>query len=188
MELLIIPIWFQSITIISEHTPPSNLLAKFQSDTDAETIINDQEDSCKRTALARVTKCVAILLNTEAFLSVTTSSAGIIYMGPYGDLVQNLMFVLTSGIVSGLSHVLTKTRVENFSKEPTTTPKRTVHWRQNGPTGNYFSPVPSPDHPPKSEEGSLSLSQTRHRRQLRRKIVMRRSKDRKVSRPSMIIN
>lgn len=67
-------------------------------------------------------KCVPILLNAGAPVSVMINSAGRIYIAPHPNLMQNLMVLLPSGIIRALSHLLKTSCVADFSKKPTTLP------------------------------------------------------------------
>lgn len=100
--------------------PPSDPLALLQNDLDADTIVHDRQDNDTRTLLFRVVKCVAIPPNTQACVSVTTSSVVLGYMVPHSNPAQNRIFILASVIVDALPHVPTTILVTNLSKKPTT--------------------------------------------------------------------
>lgn len=91
-----------AVAIISQRRPPLELLIVTKSDPDADTNSEDQQDNCKRTQLFGVAKCVAILKNTGASVSVTTSIAELIYIARHSSSMQEQMVLLALGIVIAL--------------------------------------------------------------------------------------
>lgn len=65
----------------------------------------DSKDNKNRTSLFRVVKCVMIPRHTDASVSVTASSARLIYLGPHPDRIRNRLILPASRIVKALPHV-----------------------------------------------------------------------------------
>lgn len=122
VERRTVRIWPRPVAIFSESTPPSNPLAVSQTDSDAETSTDERQDNSERTPLFGVAKCVLILPNAEASVSVTTSSARLIHMAPHRDSMRNRMFLPASGIFHALPNMPIPIRITNFSKKLTTLP------------------------------------------------------------------
>lgn len=76
----IVPIQYRSVAIISEYTPPSDLLVVLQTESNIEIIAERRQDKKHGTLLFRGAKCVAIPPRSEVPGPVTPTSAGLIYM------------------------------------------------------------------------------------------------------------
>lgn len=118
------------VVIIRKYMLWSVPLPELQSSLDAENITNDQSDIREWKHRFRVTKCVVKLPHTENLVSFTTGIAGLIYMGPNLNSMQNSVDLPTSGTVNSLLHVQTMIADVERSKKPTKLPRgRTISVR-----------------------------------------------------------
>lgn len=120
MEHFIVPIQSHPVAGTLQHTAPSDLLVALQTDSHVNISMEDGQDKNDWTPLFQVAKCVTILPNTEAAISVTTRIARLIYMTPYWNSLGNWMVLRASGTVNGLPHVATTILLTNFRKPSNT--------------------------------------------------------------------
>lgn len=88
IERRIFPIRSHAVTTLPEYTPTLDLLPALESDSYLEINTKDQKTSSSRTPLFGITKCVAILLNTEAPVQVLTNYDGLVYMPLHTNLMR----------------------------------------------------------------------------------------------------
>lgn len=115
MERCIVPIQSRAVAMISEYTPPSDPLAAIQTDPYAKIDTENPLDIHNRKPLSRVAKCLAIMPNTEASVSVTNSMARSIHMAPHPNLMRNWMILVTTEMVSALLHVSRSIKLACFA-------------------------------------------------------------------------
>lgn len=123
MERRIVSVWSFIVAIISEYTPPTDLLAVLKNDSDARTDTADGQSTTTRTPLFIVVRGVAVLPNTGASIAAKNSSSGLIYKVSHRNSMRNRMVQPDSGIINGLLHVLTRISVANLLKGQTKLPK-----------------------------------------------------------------
>lgn len=112
------------VQIFSECTTLSDLLAVFQNASDDGTDKHDRHNSTSWKPLFRVLKCVSILPNTEASVSVMTSRDGPLYIAPHPNSMRDEMVLQAPGVVNAVLHIPTKMCMVISSKIPTTRLKR----------------------------------------------------------------
>lgn len=135
----------------SECTPPSDLVAVLESESNAETSKDDWKDNRGIVTLLRVAKCVVTPANTEASVSVTTGSDGLMYMVP-GHIWWSNVPTDFGACKCSPKDVNTDTS-RQFFEETGNVAKMNVIRRRNPPPGTFCPPETSCKHPNQRGKG-----------------------------------
>lgn len=98
IERRIVPNQSRPVEVHSKYMPLSDPPAVLQNYLDDVMYTDSQLENNKGTPLSRVVKCITASPNIKASVPVRTSRAGIIYVVPHPNLMQNVMVLQSSGM------------------------------------------------------------------------------------------
>lgn len=123
MKRRIVSILSHPVASMLEYTPPSDLRTVLKSESGIESNSDSHAQNNDKTFPIRIVKRVTFTADSEVSVSVTSCTAGLVYIPMHPDCVCNQMVLPAWAIANGLPSAPAPILVSNLSKKPMNLPK-----------------------------------------------------------------